>query len=242
MRIETLSYDADLPMVGKLYRPERTESLPAVLVFPDILGFGDHVCERASRLAERGYVAFAADLHGNGQALPIPQALERLDRYYETPEVTIRRAEAALARLCRVPEVDTTRMAAIGFCYGGMLCLEMARRGAPLCAVIGFHSQLATSNPNGGALIKGKVLACIGSEDPDIPADQRAEFEAEMRAAGVDWQLHLYGGVYHAFTDWRCDAAGLPDFARYDAAADRRSWMSMCALLDEVFEAGGLGG
>lgn len=241
MAMETISYHADVPMSGTLYRPAGKGAAPAVLVFPDILGIGDHSRERAARLADRGYVAFAADLHGNGQSLSIPDALERLEHYFETPEVTIGRAEAAFARLRTIPGVDAGRFAAIGFCYGGMLSLEMARRGAPLSAVIGFHSRLATSNPNGGKLIKGKVLACIGSEDPDVPADQRAAFEAEMREAGVDWQLHLYGGVYHAFTDWRCDAAGKPDFARYDAAADRRSWTSMCALLEEVFAAGGLG-
>ncbi|HKT84510.1 MAG TPA: dienelactone hydrolase family protein [Novosphingobium sp.] len=236
MRIDALSYNADVTMAGTLYRPEGIGSAPAVLVFPDILGVGDHSRERAARLAERGYIAFAADLHGNGQALSIPDALEQLERYDEDPEVTFRRAEAALARLREVPEVDTQRIAAIGFCYGGMLSLEMARRGAPLSAVVGFHSRLATSNPNGGKLIRSKVLACIGSEDPDVPEGQRTAFEAEMREADVDWQLHLYGGVYHAFTDWRCDAAGIPHFARYDAAADRRSWMAMCALLEEAFQ------
>ena len=239
MKTETLFYDADLPMAGTLYRPEGAGPSPAVLVFPDILGIGDHSRERASRLAERGYIAFAADLHGHGQALSIPDALERLERYHETPDLVTRRGEAALALLRGMAGVDTRRIASIGFCYGGMLSLEMARRGAPLSAVVGFHSRLATSNADGAKLIRGKVLACIGSEDPDVPAEQRGAFEAEMRAAGVDWQLHVYGGVYHAFTDWRCDAAGIPDFARYDAAADRRSWTSMCALLEEVFEAGG---
>ena len=237
MKVEPIFYNADLPMVGTLYYPEHAGPRPAVLVFSDILGIGDHSRERASRLAELGYIAFAADLHGNGQALSIPDALERLERYLETPEVTTGRGEAALARLREVPGVDPDRIASIGFCYGGMISLEMARRGAPLSAVVGFHSRLTTSNPDGARLIQGKVLACIGSEDPDVPADQRATFEAEMRAAGVDWQLHVYGGVYHAFTDWRCDAAGIPHFARYDAAADRRSWASMCALLEEAFAA-----
>lgn len=236
MQTETLLYDADVPMAGTLYRPERTGPCPAVLVFSDIFGPGDHARERASRLAERGYVAFAADLHGSGQILPAEQAMEQLQRFYANPGLTCGRGDAALARLCGLPGVDAARIAAIGFCYGGTLALEMARRGAALSAVVGFHSALATSNPNGAAQIKGKVLACIGSEDPSIPADQRAAFEAEMRAAGVDWQLHLYGGVYHTFTDWRCAAFGLPDFARYDAAADRRSWAAMCALLEQVFD------
>ncbi|HKT16062.1 MAG TPA: dienelactone hydrolase family protein [Allosphingosinicella sp.] len=236
MKTETLNYDADVPMVGTLFRPDGAEAAPAILVFSDIMGIGDHSRERAARLAERGYVAFAADLHGNGQILPAEQALEQLERFYANPDVTCGRGEAALAQLQGVPGVDATRIAAMGFCYGGTLSFEMARRGAPLSASIGFHAGLATSNPNGGASIKGKVLACIGSEDPAVPPEQRAAFEAEMRAAGVDWQLHLYGGVYHSFTDWRCDAAGLPEFARYNAAADQRSWAAMCGLLDEVFD------
>jgi len=233
---EALRYHADVSLLGTLYRPEQTRPAPAVLVFSDIFGLGDHARERAARLAEQGYVVLAADLHGDGQILAFEPAMKQLASFRDHPEIPLGRADAALARLSEMPWVDAPRIAAIGFCYGGTLALEMARRGAPLCAVVGFHSGLATSNPTGAALIKGKVLACIGSEDPVVPADQRAAFEAEMRAGGVDWQLHLYGGAYHTFTDSRCDAWGKPDFARYNAEADRRSWASMCALLDEAFD------
>jgi dienelactone hydrolase len=235
---ETLRYEADVPMAGILYRPERTEPRPGVLVFSDIFGLGDHARERAARLAEQGYVALAADLHGGGQILAFEPAMQQLAKFQANPHIACERGDAALARLRDVPGVDATRVAAIGFCYGGTLALEMARRGAVLSAVVGFHSGLATSNPNGAALIKGKVLACVGSEDPAVPAAQRAAFEAEMRASPIDWQLHVYGGVYHTFTDRRCDAWGKPDFARYSAAADRCSWTSMRALLDEAFDVG----
>lgn len=238
VRVETLVYEADANMVGTLYLPERPGPAPGVVVFSDIFGLGDHARERALRLAERGNVVLAADLHGDGRILAVEPAMEELARFHKDSEIPCRRGEAALAALTASSRVDAARIAAIGFCYGGTLALELARRGAQLNAVVGFHSGLATSNPHGAALIRGKVLACIGSEDPAVPAAQRAAFEAEMRAAGVDWQLHLYGGVYHTFTDWRSDGWGRPEFARYDAAADRRSWGAMCTLLDEVFADG----
>lgn len=235
--METISYQADVPLEGKLYRNEAGGLAPAVLVFPDIFGIGEHACERAARLADLGYVALVADLHGEGTVLSREDAMQQLEQFYHVPDIPCSRGEAAFTALCNVAGVNTKRIASIGFCYGGTLALEMARRGAPLSAVVGFHSGLATSNLSGASLVRGKILACIGSEDPTIPADQRAAFEAEMRAGGVDWQLHVYGGVYHTFTDRRCDEWGFPDFARYDASADRRSWASMCALLDEVFRA-----
>ncbi|HKX79004.1 MAG TPA: dienelactone hydrolase family protein [Novosphingobium sp.] len=238
MRVETLNYQADTAMVGTLYLPDGAGPAPGVLLFPDIFGLGDHARERAMRLAEQGHVVLAADFHGNGEVLSADRAMAELESFYARPSTPCDRGRAALAALAGRAEVDETRLAAIGYCYGGTLALELARLGAPLSAVVGFHSGLATSNPQGAAQVKGKVLVCIGSEDPAVPPEQRSAFEAEMRAGGVDWQLHLYGGVYHTFTDWRADSWGRPDFARYDAQADRRSWDAMSALLDGVFALG----
>ncbi|WP_313805577.1 dienelactone hydrolase family protein [Sphingobium sp.] len=234
MRSETIDYQADVPLSGTLFLPDGVGPAPGVLVFPDIFGYGDHALERAERLAGLGYAALAADLHGERRALAVEPAMAELQRFYEEPDRPGARGGAALAALAGHPGVDGARIAAIGFCYGGRLALEMARRGAPLAAVVGFHSSLVSSYPQGGGLIRGKILACIGSEDPGVPVEERTAFEAEMQAAGVDWQLHLYGGVYHTFTNWRADSWGHPDFARYDAGADRRSWAAMQALLAEV--------
>lgn len=235
MKIETMEYQADVPLAGTLFMPDTAEPVPAVLVLPDIFGYGDHVLERAERVAGLGYAALAADLHGGRQALAVEPAMEELGRFYARPDRPRGRGDAALTALAAHAAVDGARIAAIGFCYGGRLALEMARWGAPLAAVVGFHSSLVSSYaPEGESHIRGKVLACIGAEDPGVPAEERAAFEAEMRAAGVDWQLHLYGGVYHSFTNWRADSWGRPDFARYDAGADRRSWAAMHALLQET--------
>ena len=235
MQAETLSYEADLQMVSALYLPEGADQVPGVLVFPDIFGLGDHAHERAARLAERGYAALAVDLHGEKKILDVEAVMPEIERFYADPDRPCARGTAALRALADHPAVDSSRVAAIGFCYGGTLALEMARRGEPLQAVAGFHSGLATANPNGASLIGGSVLVCLGSEDPSIPIEQRAAFEKEMRAADVDWQMHLYGGVFHSFTDYRCDAFDRPDFARYSPSADRRSWHAMCALLEDAF-------
>ena len=237
MKKETLTCHADVTLVNVLYLPDRPGPAPAILVFPDIFGEGEHAHERAARLTELGYAALAVDLHGQQRTLQVDEVMPELEHFYAQPDRPCARGAAALQALVSHPSADAGRIAAIGFCYGGTLALELARRGEPLAAVIGFHSGLSTANPGGGSLIKGKVLVCVGSEDSSIPAEQRAVFEQEMRSAGVDWQLHLYGGVYHTFTDYRCDALNRPDFARYNAAADRRSWYAMHGLLQEVFDA-----
>ena len=128
---------------------------------------------------------------------------------------------------------DPDRLAAIGYCFGGTMSLELARSGAPLAAVVGFHSGLATPHPEDAANITGKVLVCIGADDPIIPPEQRLGFEDEMRAAGVDWQMHVYGGAVHSFTNPTAD--GSNPAIRYDQHADERSWLAMQGLFAEVF-------
>ena len=134
------------------------------------------------------------------------------------------------------PEVDAARLGAIGFCFGGTMSLELARSGADIKAVVGFHSGLATAAPKTDAkAIKARILVCIGGDDPFIPLEQRADFEAEMRDAGVDWQMNLYGNTVHSFTNPNAANAKRPDALRYSAQADKRSWKSMQDLFVEAF-------
>jgi dienelactone hydrolase len=141
----------------------------------------------------------------------------------------------ALAALVARPEVDPSRIAAIGFCFGGTLTYELALTGADIKAAIGFHSGLTVTSPADAEHIRAKVLALLGADDPSITAADRSAFEGMLRGRGVDWQMTLYGGVVHSFTNPNADKLGRPEFARYDANADARSWTQMNNLLAEVF-------
>lgn len=239
MRSEEITYQADgLSMRSRLYLPDGASGRrPGVLVFPEAFGLGEHTLSSAERLASLGYVALACDLHGEaklynelGPVMPLIGALR------QAPEHTRARARGALDALTSRPEVDAAKVAAIGFCFGGTMALELARGGADVASVVGFHSGLATTAPHDAKNIKGKVLVCLGADDPSIPPEQRSAFETEMREGRVDWRMHLYGGVVHSFTNPEADAMGRPEMARYDAGADRRSWAEMLALFSEVFE------
>ena len=145
------------------------------------------------------------------------------------------RATAALEVLKARKEVDTTRLAAIGYCFGGTTSLELGRAGCDLKAIVGFHSGLVTVRPQDARNIKGKVLVCIGADDPIIPPEQRAAFETEMKAAGIDWRLQLYGGAGHSFTNPAADSRGMEGFF-YHEATDRRSWNAMIELFNETLK------
>jgi dienelactone hydrolase len=191
---------------------------------------------RAERLAGLGYVALACNLHGDGRIVhDLNEALELVGPLRAEPARARTRAGEALAALLGRREVDPTKIAAIGYCYGGTMALELARSGASIAGVVGFHSGLATVAPQDAKDIKGKVLVCIGADDPSIPADQRSAFEREMRDGRVDWQMNVYGGVVHSFTNPEADQRGQPERARYDARADTRSWAEMCAFFGEIF-------
>jgi len=189
---------------------------------------------RAERFADLGYVAFALDYYGGGEPLQERAEIdERLTTFANHPERARSIATAGLDVLLAQPRVDRTRIAAVGYCFGGAVVLELARTGADLKAIVGFHPGLGIARTD-SANIVGKVLMCVGADDPKIPLKHRVAFEAEMRAAGVDWTMNLYGGALHAFTDPRATLSPPPGLA-YDQATDERSWRAMLNLFDEVF-------
>lgn len=234
MQIVAVEYEADgRSFTGYLADGSGGERVPGVLVAHEGGGLTDHPKERALMLAKLGYVAFAMDIFGEP-----PPDLERgktLLRELRANLAVLRaRGRAALEVLRAHPNVDDRRLGAVGFCFGGTTVLELARDGAPLAATVGFHAGLDTSRPEDAARISGKVLVCLGADDPIVNAEQRAAFIAEMSAAKVDWQMHLYGGAAHSFTNRHIDAWNFPGF-RYDAVADARSWKAMSDLFGEVF-------
>lgn len=238
MRTDVLKYQADgLAMASHLYYDEaKTGARPGVLVFPEAFGLSGHAKSRAERLATMGFVALACDLHGNGSMVDgLEAVMAILGPMMADPSHTRARARGGFDALAAHPSVDRSKIAAIGYCFGGTMALELARSGAAIVAAAGFHSGLGTARPQDAKSIKAKVMTCIGADDPAIPPEQRLAFETEMRAGGVDWQLHLYGGVVHSFTNPDAGKLNRPDFARYDANADHRSWASLQTLLAEVF-------
>jgi dienelactone hydrolase len=207
---------------------------PAVLVAHEGGGLGRHTKESARRLAELGHIAFALDYYGEEDP-SLERAME-LGKALRSDAPTFRaRLAAGLDVLRAQANADPARLFGIGYCMGGAAVIELARMGAPFLAVVGFHSGFVPATPEENAAIEGKLLLCHGADDPIVTAAQRDSFLAEATAAGIDWQLHLYGGVGHSFTNPDIDALGLPGFA-YDEVADRRSWAAMLALFDEILE------
>ena len=234
-RVEYTCEGRDL--VGLLVLPAGDGPAPGILVAHEGPGQSDHEREVARRLAALGYVAFVLDYHGGGERIADrTEMFERLGVLMADTRLTRAIAEASLAQLLSEPRVDPARVAAIGYCFGGTMSLELGRSGAALAAIVGFHAGLATDRPGDANNIGCPVLVCIGADDPIIPAEQRAAFEAEMRAGGVDWQMHVYGGVQHTFTNPAASSAGIPGIA-YDEAADRRSWKAMLDLFAETIDA-----
>lgn len=238
MRSESIDYSVpgdDTVYTGHLaYDDSHDTPRPAVLVCHEGPGLSPHPKNVANRLASLGYVAFALDYHGGGVPLSGDEMMPRLIELMNDPDTIRLRARTGLAVLLGQPVADATQVAAIGYCFGGTMALELARSGADIAAVVGFHSGLATARPEDAANITAKVLVLIGTEDPLIPPQQRTEFEAEMRAGGVDWRMNLYGGAAHSFTNTQAAEAGMPGI-EYDESADKRSWRAMRDLFEETF-------
>ena len=236
MHIEDIEYEVEGKRhIGHLAVDEATTGQrPAVLVCHEGPGLSDHAKNIAERLAGHGYVAFALDYHGGGQPLPREEMGPALGALMGDPDRIRRLARAGLDVLLAQPTADASRVAAIGFCFGGTMALELARDGADIKATVGFHSGLGTARPGDAKNITGSVLTLIGTEDPIIPPEQRADFEKEMREGNVDWRMVLYGGAQHSFTNPAASSFGMPGIA-YDEITDKRSWRAMLDLFDEKF-------
>lgn len=233
---EVVEYaDGDVVLEGYAAWDDAIEGArPGVLVAHAWKGLGDYEKRRARELAGLGCVAFALDLYGKGVRPETAEEAGRLAGSFKGDRPLVRRrAQAGLKALADRPESDDSRLGAIGYCFGGMVVLELGRSGAPVKGVVSFHGNLDTPAPEDAKRIAGKVLVLHGADDPYVPAEQIAAFEKEMRDAGVDWQMVLYGGAVHAFTD-----PGSGDDpskgAAYNASADRRSWEAMRDFLAEV--------
>jgi dienelactone hydrolase len=236
MQTRDLDYAANgATLRGFLAFNEAAIPRPGVLVFHEGLGLGDFAMEKARQLAALGYVAFAADMFGERrQAKNLQEVATIVGGLRAEPARLRARALAALATLAALPQVDREKLAAIGFCFGGSVVLELARSGAELKAVVSFHGVLATKLPAAEGQVKASVLVLTGAEDPLAPPDQVAAFEAEMRAAKVaDWQVVSYGNTLHGFANQAADGSMMRT-AMYHAQSDRRSWAAMQALFDEV--------
>lgn len=208
---------------------------PAVIVSHAWAGRDEFPCDKARALAELGYVGFALDMYGNAAVGNSAEENSRLmGPFMADRSLLLGRITAALETVRRQPEADPESIAAIGFCFGGLCVLDLARSGADLRGVVSFHGLLNPPEPAPNARIRAKVLALHGWDDPMGTPDQVLAFTRELTEAGADWQLHAYGHTVHAFTNPR---ANDPAFGTvYKASADRRSWAAMRDFLQEVLD------
>ncbi|UZR29129.1 dienelactone hydrolase family protein [Methylococcus mesophilus] len=237
MAVQTRDIDyrhADALLSGFLaYDDDLSLPRPAVLISHAWGGRDEFVCTKARRLAELGYVAFALDMYGKGVLGEGPEQNVRLMQPFVSDRGLLQaRITAALDTLRALPEVDPAHIAAMGFCFGGLCVLDLARTGADLRGVVSFHGLFTPPGNTAGRKIRAKVLVLHGYEDPMTPPDQVIALSRELTEAGADWQIHMYGHVVHAFTN---PLANDPSFGTvYDPTADRRSWQAMQNFLTEV--------
>lgn len=227
----------DVVLEGYLaYDDTKSGPLPAVLIVHQWQGLGDYEKMRAGMLAEMGYIAFAVDIYGKGvRPANSQEAGQQATKYRSDRQLMRDRVTAGLNKLRTIANVDQDHIAAIGYCFGGGVALELARSGADIAGVVSFHGNLDTPNPADASNIRAKILVCHGADDPHVPMEQVQAFWNEMSAANVDWQLIAYGGAVHSFTH---ESAGSDTStgAAYDADANRRSWEDMKQFFAETLK------
>ncbi|HOD49933.1 MAG TPA: dienelactone hydrolase family protein [Candidatus Hydrogenedentes bacterium] len=231
---ESITYrEGDTELTGYLARNTAVKKpAPGILIVHDWTGLGEQAKNTARRLAELGYVAFALDMYGGGKlAKDSNQAAEWSATFKNDPALARRRFEAALNVLRAQPGVEPARIAAIGYCFGGTIVLEMARLGVDVQAVVSFHGGLASKVPEDQRRPAAAILVCHGADDPHVPQTEVKAFLDEMKAANAKFEFVQYQGAVHSFTNPEADSEG----ARFEPTAARRSWIAMLNFLELVF-------
>ena len=236
MKTETVNYkDGDLALRGYLAYDEKSGKRPGILVMPEAFGLGAQAKSRVDRLAQLGYVALGGDPYGDGREFnDLQDAIKVATALMETPANFRRRARVALDHLAALPQVDSSRLAMIGYCMGGTFSLELARDGAPLRGIVSFHGGLGTQLPAAAGQVKARILICTGADDPFVPVAQVNAAAEEFTKAGADWQIISYGGTVHSFTNPDAGLIGNPAL-KYNKLADERSWNALKSFFEEIF-------
>ena len=233
MKTEKITYQSgDNSFEGFLAQPEG-DSNPCVLIAHTWAGRDAFVEEKAKLLTELGYAAFAIDMYGDGKiGTSNEENAGMMQPLLDDREELAKRALASLDAVSKIDSIDASKIVIMGYCFGGLVAMDLARTGADIKGAISFHGFLAGPE-NSTNEIKAKLLALPGDSDPMVGQDQIESFRQEMTSKKVDWQLHVFGGAMHSFTN---PEANDPDFgAVYSKNADERSWKIFTDLLKELF-------
>ncbi|WP_101758016.1 dienelactone hydrolase family protein [Oceanicoccus sp. KOV_DT_Chl] len=230
-------HDGNTICKGIYFTPENSrEHLPVVLICHAWDGLVQEVKDKAIKLAESGYIAFAIDVYGNGKTLTdMADMMPTVAPFMADRKVLLKRLRAAVDAAKIIPGADSSKIAAMGYCFGGLCALDLARGGHnDIQSVISFHGSLLPNGIDTPHTIPAKILAIHGHDDPMVPPEQVAAFQQEMTDKKADWQFIAYGHTVHSFT--RHDANN-PDLGTvYNETADRRSWLTMLNFLTETLQ------
>ena len=240
LKEENVTYTADnITMDGYMaYDTNKAGKRPAILVIHEWWGLNDYPKMRARKLAELGYFAMAIDLFGNGKIADNPADAGKLvGPFYQNPQMAKARFDAAMNELKTYSQADTNNIAAIGYCFGGAMVLNMARMGDNLKGVVSFHGNLVGVPPDKN-LLKAKVLVCHGADDKFVPKSEVDQFKKQMDSVGADYAVKIYPNATHAFTNPAATENGekfkIP--IKYNSAADSASWNDMKDFFGRIFQ------
>lgn len=209
--------------------------LPAILILPDFSGRNPRMCETADMLAKEGYYAIAVDIYGDAKVgKDTEENLSLMQPLIDDRQILLKRLDKALTEAASIQQVDSNKIAAIGFCFGGLCALDMARANLRLKSVISFHGNLSSNNLALNEKIEPAVMVLHGHDDPMVTPESVMSFESEMTQRQADWQVHVYGNTIHAFTN--PDADDVSFGVKYNPLTSQRAWQSARAFLTETLD------